>query len=140
MALRDKLLQLNPSWDNNPSILKSIDERKALFVTLNSCKEYASEEMAEKAMEFSTKPATKLLLMTPRNAKKLMTKMENLKLDGDSVTPFDILLEQQASIIEVQKEQATSWMLVVPARLVVYIEKLSSGTLNFIKELKKYKL
>ena len=140
MELRVKLLQSNPSWDNNLSILKIIDERKALFVTLNSCEDDASKEMAEKAMEFSTKPATKLLLMTPRNAKKLMTKMENLKLDGDSVTPFDILLEQQASIIEVQKEQATSLLTVVPASLLGYIEKLSSGNLNLIKELKQDQL
>ena len=78
MAPRNKLLRLNHSWDNNPSILKSIDEWKSLFVTLNSCEEAASEEMAEKAMDFSTQPDTMLLLRNPINAKALTTKTENL--------------------------------------------------------------
>ena len=56
-------------------------------------------------MEFSTQPATPLLLRTPRNAKTLTVKTESLKLNGDSVTSFDILLEQQASLIEFQKVQ-----------------------------------
>ena len=103
LAPREKLLQLNPSWDNNPSILKSIDEWKALFATLNLCEEAASEEMAEKAMDFITQPATTLILRNSRNTKTLTVKKENLKLEGDSVTYFDILLGQQVSIIYVQK-------------------------------------
>ena len=96
--------------------------------------------MAEKAMEFSTQPATPLLLRTPRNAKTLTVKTESLKLNGDSVTSFDILLEQQASLIEFQKVQWTSWLLVVPASIVGYIETLSSDTINLVKELKKDQL
>ena len=103
MELRVKLLQSNPSWDNNLSILKIIDERKALFVTLNSCEDDASEEMAEKAMDFITQPDTTLILRNSRNTKTLTVKKENLKLEGDSVTYFDILLGQQVSIIYVQK-------------------------------------
>ena len=103
MAPREKLIQLNPFWDNNPSINKSIDEWKALFMTLNSCEEADSEEMVEKAMNFSTQPATMLLLRTKRNAKTLTAKTENLKLDVESVILFDILLEKQDYILGVQK-------------------------------------
>ena len=35
---REKLLQLNNSWENNPSIIKSLDEWRDFFATLNSCK------------------------------------------------------------------------------------------------------
>ena len=65
---------------------------------------------------------------------------ENLKLDGDSVTSFGVLLEKQYSLLEVQKEQATSWLSVFPSSLVGYIETFSSGTLNLIKELNQYQL
>ena len=71
-------------------------------MTLSSCEEAASEEMVYKAMDSSTQPATTLLLRTPRNANTSTTKTENLELDGDSITSFDILLEQQASLIEFQ--------------------------------------
>ena len=97
------MLELNTSWDNNPSILKSIDGWKALFLTLNSCEEASSEEMVEKSMDFSTQPSTMLLLKTPRKYKMLTVKTENLKLGGDSFTYFDILLKKQCSLIEVQK-------------------------------------
>ena len=59
-------------------------------------------------MDFSTQPATTLILRTPRNVNKLVVKTENLKLDGESITSFDILLEKQAFLIEAKKEQATS--------------------------------
>ena len=97
------MLELNTYWDNNPSILKSVDEWKALFVTLNSCEEASSEKMVEKAVDFSTQPSTMLLLKTPRKYKMLTVKTENLKLGGDSFTYFDILLKKQCSLIEVQK-------------------------------------
>ena len=96
---RYKLIQLNPSWNNNPSIHKSIYEWKALFVTLNSCEEAAGEEMAEKAMESRTQPATILLLTTPGNDKTLTVNTEMLKLDDDSFTYFGILLEKQYSLL-----------------------------------------
>ena len=54
-------------------------------------------------MEFSTQPDTTLLLRNARNANTLTVKTENLKLDGDSVTSFDVLLEHQASTLEVKK-------------------------------------
>ena len=62
--------------------------------------------MLEKAIEFSTQPATTLPLITPRNTETLTVYTEIFKSDGESVTYFDILLDQQASILEVQKEQA----------------------------------
>ena len=71
-------------------------------MTLSSFEEAASEEMVYKAMDSNTQPATTLLLRTPRNANTSTTKTENLELDGDSITSFDILLEQQASLIEFQ--------------------------------------
>ena len=92
MSPRDKFLQLNPSWDNNPSIHKIIDEWEALFVELNLCEDADSENMVEKSMEFSNQPSTTLLPKTPRNAKTLTVKTENLILDGGSVTSFVILL------------------------------------------------
>ena len=101
------------------------------------CEEASSEEMVEKSMDISTPTATMLLLRTTRNTNKLTVKIEILKLYGDYVTYFNILLEQQDVLIEVQKEPATSFLLVVPSSLVVYIEKISSGTLNLIKELEK---
>ena len=61
-------------------------------MTLNSCEEAASEDMVEKAVDFSTQPDTTLPLRTPRNAKTLTVKTENLILDGGSVTSFVILL------------------------------------------------
>ena len=103
MAPMDKFLQFNPSWDNNPSIDKSIDEWKSLFVMLSSCEEAYSEELTEKEMNFSTQLDITLILRTPRKTKTLTANTENVKLDGDYVTLFDILLEQQTSIIEVQK-------------------------------------
>ena len=72
-------------------------------MVLNSCEEADSEEMVEKVMDFITQPATTLLLITPINSKTLTAKTENLELNGDSVTSFNIFLEQQASILEVQK-------------------------------------
>ena len=72
-------------------------------MTLNSCEEAASEDMVEKAMDFSNQPATTSLLRTPRNTKTLTVKIENLKFDGDSITYFDILLYRQASILDFQK-------------------------------------
>ena len=54
-------------------------------------------------MAFSTQPATMLLLRTKRNAKTLTAKIENLKLDVESVILFDILLEKQDYILGVQK-------------------------------------
>ena len=54
-------------------------------------------------MELSTQPAIKLLLRTPRNAKTLNVKTENLKLYGDYVTSFDLLLYIQTSLIYFQK-------------------------------------
>ena len=70
----------------------------------------------------------------------MAARTEKIKLEGDYITYFDILLDQQASIIEFQKEQATSLLTVVPASLLGYIEKLSSGNLNLIKELKQDQL
>ena len=99
----ENLPQLNPYYDNNPLIYKSIDEWKALFVTLNSREEAASEDLVEKVMDFSAQRATMLLIRTPSNTKKMTQKTDNLKLDGASITSFDILLEQQDSILEVQK-------------------------------------
>ena len=72
-------------------------------MVLNSCEEADSEEMVEKVMDFITQPATTLLLKTPINSKTLTAKTENLELNGDSFTSFNIFLEQQASILEVQK-------------------------------------
>ena len=63
--------------------------------------------MVDKAIDFSTKPATTLPLRTPMNANILTVNTENLKVDYESVTYFDILLEQQASLLEVQREQTT---------------------------------
>ena len=57
----------------------------------------------DKEIYFSTKLDTTLLIRNPRNSKTLTFNIKSLKLDGDSVTSFDILLEKQASIIEVQK-------------------------------------
>ena len=59
--------------------------------------------MVQKEMDFSPQPDTTLLLRTPMNAKTLTAKTEIFKLDGYSVTSFDILLDQQDSHIEVQK-------------------------------------
>ena len=58
-------------------------------------------------MAFSTQPATTLLLRNTRNANTLTVKTDNLKLEVESVASFDILLDQQASLLEDQKEQAT---------------------------------
>ena len=85
-------------------------------------------------MVFSTQPATTLLPRTPRNTKTLTIKTENLRLADDAVTIFDILLWQQDSLLEFQKQQETSWLSVFAASLVSYIETLSSGTLNLVKE------
>ena len=70
-------------------------------MTLNSCEEAASEEILEKAMDSSTQPDTALILRTPRKPNTLTANTENLKLDGGSVTSFDILFDQQDSLLEV---------------------------------------
>ena len=75
---------------------------KAFFVMLNSCEEASSEEMVDKSMDFSTEPATTLLIRNPRRSKTLTARTENFKLEGESITAFYILLEQQASILEVE--------------------------------------
>ena len=54
-------------------------------------------------MDFSIQPDITLLLRTPRNAKKMTVKTENLKLEGESVTSFDILLYQQEYFLEIKK-------------------------------------
>ena len=63
-------------------------------MNLNSSEEADSEEMVEKSMNFSPQPDTTLLLRTPSNTKTLTVKTENLKLEGNSVASFDILLSQ----------------------------------------------
>ena len=52
-------------------------------------------------MDFSTQPDTALILRTPRKPNTLTANTENLKLDGGSVTSFDILFDQQDSLLEV---------------------------------------
>ena len=92
------MLQKSPSWDNNPSILKRLDDWKFFFATSNSCEKVASEEMVEKLMELSTQPTITSLLRTPRNAKTLTTKIEIFKLYGNSVTSAIYILKSLVSV------------------------------------------
>ena len=74
-------------------------------------------------MDFSIQPDITLLLRTPRNAKKMTVKTENLKLEGESVTSFDILLYQKDSLLEIRKNkqhhgcwcfQKVQWIILKP--------------------------